>query len=193
LQKLSAVPIRLGLTALVAVVAIGAGVLPRLSVLPQSAEGPAAATPDPALWSFERPVVNRESLEVAEARGRVHQDPELRRLRQAVLGASSRLEFSPCDRQLRPPLRQAIGTLLVALRDAAGQTRETAIIDGSEVDATAFLNTRVAAVISEAREVGLVYREDVPAEVGVLFPPRPILAESGRFGGRFACVDGGRG
>ena|SRR5215469_5262469 len=184
---------RFVLSGLVAVVVIGAVVLPRLSTLPHSAQAPTTPSPDPELWSFERAVMNRESLDVAKARGQVREDPTLRQLRQAVLSASARLEFSPCDNHLRPPLRQAIGALLVALRDAAGQKRETATIDGNDVDATAFLNTQAAAVIYEAREVGLVYREDVPGEVGILFPPRPPYPDSGRYGGRFACVDGGRG
>ena len=185
--------IRLWLSGLVAVVVIGAVVLPRLATMPHSSEAPSTPSPDPELWSFERAVMNRESLEVAKARGQVHEDSQLRTLRQAVLAASSRLEFSPCDNQLRPPLRQAIGALLVALRDAAGQKRETATLNGAEVDATPFLNTEAAAIIYEAREVGLVYREDLPPEVGVLFPPRPPYPDSGRYGGRFACVDGGRG
>jgi hypothetical protein len=172
---------------------IGAAVLPRLSVLPHSSEAPPAPSPDPALWSFERSVERRESLEVAKARGQVHEDPQLRQLREAVLVASSRLEFSPCDDRLRPPLRQAIGALLVGLRDAAGQKRETATLDGVALDATPFLNTEAAAIISEARQVGLVHREDLPAEVGILFPPRPPYPDGGRYGGRFACVDGGRG
>jgi hypothetical protein len=190
---LSTAAIRLWLSALVAVVVIGAAVLPRLAVLPHSADAPTTPSPDPELWSFERAVMNRESLDVARARGQVREDPVLRRLRDAVLAASSRLEFSPCDNQLRPPLRQSVGALLIALRDAAGQKRETATIDGTEVDATPFLNTAAAAVISEARQVGLVYREDLPSEVGILFPPRPSYPDSGRYGGRFACVDGGRG
>lgn len=122
----------------------------------------------------------------------MHEDPERRRLRQAVLDASARLEFSPCDGQLRPPLRRAIGALLWELRDTAGQKVETATIDDEEFDATAFLNSAAAAVIREARHVGLVYREDLPAEVGILFPSRPRYPDSGRYGGRFACVDGGR-
>jgi hypothetical protein len=190
---LSTAAIRLWLSALVAVVVIGAAVLPRLAELPHSADAPATPSPEPELWSFERAVVNRESLDVARARGQVHEDPALRKLRAAVLAASSRLEFSPCDNQLRPPLRQAIGALLVALREAAGEKRETATIDGADFDATPFLNAAAAAVIAEARQVGLVYREDLPAEVGVLFPPRPGDPDSGRYGGRFACVDGGRG
>jgi hypothetical protein len=185
--------IRLWLSGLVAVVVIGAAVLPRLATLPHSSEAPSIPSPDPELWSFERAVMNRESLDVARARGQVHEDPALRKLRDAVVAASSRLEFSPCDNHLRPPLRQAIGALLVELRDTAGQKRETATIDGVEVDATPFLNTASAAVISEARQVGLVYRDDLPPEVGILFPPRPPYPDSGRYGGRFACVDGGRG
>jgi hypothetical protein len=190
---LSTAAIRLWLSALVAVVVIGAAVLPRLAELPHSADAPSTPSPEPELWSFERAVVNRESLDVARARGQVHEDPALRKLRAAVLAASSRLEFSPCDSQLRPPLRQAIGALLVALRETAGWKRETATIDGADFDATPFLNAAAAAVIAEARQVGLVYREDLPAEVGVLFPPRPGDPDSGRYGGRFACVDGGRG
>jgi len=65
-------------------------------------------------------------------------------------------------------------------------------IDGEAFDATAFLNTAAAAVIREARHGGLVYREDLPPAVGILFPSRPPYPDSGRYGGRFACVDGGR-
>ncbi|HKF74476.1 MAG TPA: hypothetical protein VKB68_22215 [Stellaceae bacterium] len=149
-------------------------------------------SPDPRLWSFDRPVENRESLEVAWQRGRVHQDGALRLLRQDVLVASGRLAFSPCDSHLRPPLRRAIGALLVRLREAAGARLETATVDAEELDATPFLNAEVAAIIREARDGGLVYREDLPSEVGFLFPARPPGPESGRYGGRFACPDHGR-
>jgi hypothetical protein len=177
---------------LVAGVLIGSVVLPRLAREPQSPSPPGQPSPDPESWTFDRGVEHRESFEVARARGQVREDPERRRLRQAVLTASARLEFSPCDRQLRPPLRQAIGALLLELRDTAMQKVEIATIDGDEFDATAFLNTDAAAVMWEARHVGLVYREDLPPEIGIVFPPRPPYPDSGRYGGRFACVDGGR-
>ena len=184
---------RLLISLLVAGVAIGGVVLPRLAREPHASAPPAAQpSPDPELWSFDRRVEHRESLEIAWARGQVHQDPVRRKLRQAVLDASSRLEYSPCVKQLRPPLRRAIGALLLELRRAAEQKVEIATIDGEEFDATAFLNTAAAAVIREARHVGLVYREDLPPEVGILFPSRPPYPDSGRYGGRFACVDGGR-
>jgi hypothetical protein len=168
-------------------------VLPRLAREPHASAPPAAQpSPDPKLWSFDRWVEQRESLEIAWARGQVHQDPVRRKLRQAVLDASSRLEYSPCASQLRPPLRRAIGALLLELRRTAEQKVESATLDGEELDATAFLNTATAAVIREASNVGLVYREDLPPEVGILFPSRPPYPDSGRYGGRFACVDGGR-
>jgi len=175
-----------------------AGVLIVCVVLPRVAREPLLPTPpeqpssDPQLWTFDRRVEHPESFEIAWERGRVHEDPIRRRLRQAVLAASSRLEFSPCDSQLRPPLRRAIGALLLELRDTTEQKLEIATIDGEEFDATAFLNTAAAAVIREARHVGLVHREDLPPEVGILFPSRPPDPDSGRYGGRFACVDGGR-
>jgi hypothetical protein len=183
---------RLGISLLVAAALILWVVLPRLAREPHSAGPPEQPSPDRELWTFDPGVEHRESFEVAKARGRVHEDAVRRRLRQAVLDASARLEFSPCDGQLRPPLRQAIGALLLELRQTAGQKIETAEINGDELDATAFLNTDAAAVISEARQVGLVYREDLPPEVGILFPSRPPYPDSGRYGGRFACVDGGR-
>jgi hypothetical protein len=164
----------------------------RLAREPHAPAPPQQPSPDPQLWTFDRRVELPESFEIAWARGKVHEDPERRRLRQAVLDASSRLEFSPCDGQLRPPLRRAIGALLLELRNRAGQKIEIATIDGEELDATAFLNTAAAAVIREARHVGLVYREDLPPEVGILFASRPPYPDSGRYGGRFACVDGGR-
>jgi hypothetical protein len=173
-------------------VLIGLAVLPRLAREPQSPAPPGQPSPDPQSWTFDRRVEHRESLEIARARGQVHQDPVRRRLRQAVLDAASRLEFSPCVRQLRPPLRRAIGALLLELRDTAEQKVEIATIDGEELDATAFLNTAAAAVIREARHVGLVYREDLPPEVAMLFPSRPPYPDTGRYGGRFACVDAGR-
>jgi hypothetical protein len=162
-------------------------VLPRLALLPHAPDPPAPPLPDPELWTFARGVEHRTNFEIARAHGQVHEDPVRRRLREVVLSAASRLEFSPCDQQLRPPLRQAIGALLVALRDTAEQKVETATINGEEVDATAFLNTAAAAVIQEARHVGLVYREDLPPAVGILFPSRPPYPDSGRYGGRFTC------
>jgi len=177
---------------LVAGVLIVCVVLPRVVREPLLPAPPEQPSPDPQLWTFDRRVEHPESFEIAWARGRVHEDPVRRRLRQGVLDASSRLEFSPCDSQLRPPLRRAIGALLLELRDTAGQKLEIATIDGEDLDATAFLNTAAAAVIREARHVGLVYREDLPPEVGVLFPSRPPDPDSGRYGGHFACVDGGR-
>ncbi len=183
---------RVWISLLVAGVLIVWVVLPRLAREPHATGPPEQPSPDPQLWTFDRRVEQPESFEIARARGQVHEDPMRRRLRQAVLDASSRLEFSPCDRQLRPPLRQAIGALLLELRATAAQKVEIAAIDGEEFDATAFLNTAAAAVIREAGHVGLVYREDLPPEVGILFPSRPPYPDSGRYGGRFACVDGGR-
>jgi hypothetical protein len=182
-----------GLTSLlVASVLILCVIVPRLAREPLPPTPPKPPPADPQLWTFDRRVEQPESFEIAWARGRVQEDPVRRRLRQAVLDASSRLEFSPCDSQLRPPLRRAIGALLLELRDTAGQKLEIARMDGEEFDATPFLNTAAAAVIREARHVGLVYREDLPPEVGILFPARPSYPDSGRYGGRFACVDGGR-
>jgi hypothetical protein len=183
---------RLWISLLVAAVLIGWVVLPRLAREPHSVELPEPPSPDPVLWTFDRPVEHPESFDIARARGQVHEDPVRRRLRQAVLDASSRLEFSPCDKQLRPPLRQAIGALLLELRDTAQQKVEIATIDGEEFDATAYLNTAAAAVMREARQVGLVYREDLPPDVGILFPSRPPYPDGGRYGGRFTCHDGGR-
>jgi hypothetical protein len=168
------------------------GVVLRLGDAPPLPSPAAPPSPDPRLWSFDRPVEKWESLEVAWQRGRVHQDAALRLLRQDVLVASGRLAYSPCDSQLRPPLRRAIGALLVGLRNAAGQRLETATVDGEELDATPFLNADVAAIIREARDGGLVYREDLASEVGFLFPARPPGPDSGRYGGRFACPDHGR-
>jgi hypothetical protein len=177
---------------LVAGVLIVFVVLSRVAREPLSPSPREQPSPDPQLWTFDRRVEHPESFEIAWARGKVHEDSVRRRLRQAVLDAASRLEFSPCDSRLRPPLRRAIGALLLELRDTAGQKLEIATIDGEEFDAAAFLNTAAAAVIREARHVGLVYREDLPPEVGILFPSRPPDPDSGRYGGRFACVDGGR-
>jgi hypothetical protein len=168
-------------------------VVPRLAHRPHAPDPPAIPSPDPALWTFDRSVEHPATFAIARARGQVHEDPLRRRLREAVLTAASRLEFSPCDKQLRPPLRQAIGALLLELRATAEQKVETATINGADVDATAFLNTAVAEIIGEARHVGLVYREDLPPAVGILFPSRPPYADSGRYGGRFTCDDAGHG
>jgi hypothetical protein len=175
-----------------AAVVIFGVVLPRLGDVPLTPSPPAPPSPDPRLWSFDRPIEKWESLTVAWQRGRVHQDAALKSLRQDVLDASGRLAYSPCDSHLRPPLRRAIGALLVGLRNAAGERLETATVDGEELDATPFLNAEVAVIIREARNGGLVYREDLPPEVGFLFPARPPGPESGRYGGRFACADHGR-
>jgi hypothetical protein len=183
---------RVLISLIAAAVAIFGVVLPRLGDGPLLPSPPDPPSPDPRLWSFDRPVEQWESLTVAWQRGRVHQDGALRLLRQDVLDASGRLAFSPCDSHLRPPLRRAIGALLVGLRNATGERLETATIDGEELDATPFLNADVAAIIREARDGGLVYREDLPSEVGFLFPARPPGPESGRYGGRFACADHGR-
>jgi hypothetical protein len=183
---------RVWISFLMAVVVLGWVALALVARQPRPAAPPGTSSPDPESWSFDRPVMQRESFEIAQARGQVHQDPARRKLRQAVLDASARLEYSPCDKQLRPPLRSAIAALLMKLRATFDQKIETATIDAEVLDATAFLNTAAAAVMSEARHVGLVYREDLPPEVGILFPPRPPYPDSGRYGGRFTCVDGRR-
>src|SRR5260221_6406682 len=132
---------RVWISLLVAGVLIVWVVLPRFAREPHATGPPEQPSPDPQLWTFDRRVKQPESFEIARARGQVHEDPMRRRLRQAVLDASSRLEFSPCDRQLRPPLRQAIRALLPELPATAAQKVENAAIDGQEVEATAFLNT----------------------------------------------------
>ena len=91
-------------------------VLPRLAREPHSTGPPEQPSPDPELWTFDRGVEHRESFVVAKARGQVHEDPVRRRLRQAVLDASSRLEFSPCDGQLRPQGRRVRKSSIEAVR-----------------------------------------------------------------------------
>jgi hypothetical protein len=145
--------------------------------------------PDPELWGFERTVDNPAVFERARAAGRLHEDPTRRRLRQAVLDAGSRLEFSPCDEQLKPPLRAAIDELLAEQRKTAGQPIETVTIDGEIVDASAFLSKPAAGVIREAKDGGLLHKEDFSLDVGILFPPTPPKLDRKRRHGRFVCAD----
>jgi hypothetical protein len=156
--------------------------------------GPSLAphSPDPRLWTYQRYEQDQQSFEIARAQGQLHEDPERRKLREAVLTAAARLEYSPCDKQLIPPLRVAIGKHLLEMRNTVQQRLETASIAGQEVDATDFLNTETSQVIREAVNAGLVYREDLPAEVGILFPPRPPRPDHSWYAGRFACKIGDR-
>jgi hypothetical protein len=148
--------------------------------------------PDPRLWTFEQYEQDRQSFEAARARAQIHEDPERRKLRQAVLTAASRLEYAPCDTRLQPPLRHAIAAHLLLIRNTIKEPIETATMDGRAVDATAFLNTATSDVIREARTAGLVYSEDLPAEIGILFPSRPPQQDHSWYSGRFACTNGER-
>lgn len=165
-----------------AAVIIGVGVSAWI-IIPQLRSAP----PDPRLWTFERYEQDQQSFEIARARGQVHEDRSRRRLRDAVLTTASRLESMPCDHELRSRLREAIGQFLLAMRNTVGQQIETALIGDRTPDATDFLNTSTSRVILEARNAGLVYREDLPAEIGILFPSRPAQPDHRWYDGRFAC------
>jgi hypothetical protein len=70
---------------------------PRLSAVP----------PNGQLRGFTQRLEDNETLKKAAAAGKLHEDPQRRALRQAILRASSRVVSSPCDPRLRQTLRDA--------------------------------------------------------------------------------------
>ncbi|HEX7970044.1 MAG TPA: hypothetical protein VF502_17605 [Stellaceae bacterium] len=111
-------------------------------------------------WSYDHVVEDRDKLERARAAGRIREDPERQRLRQAVLNVGSRLEASPCDPSIKPVLVAATAALLTHMRETGDEPRESVTIDGKEVDAAPLLNDSAGDVIREAAMAGILQPED---------------------------------
>lgn len=139
-------------------------------------------------WNYEGLVENRAELERAMAAGRIHEDPERRRLRQAVLDAGARLQASPCSPAVKPVLVAAVTALLSNMYETDDQPVEMVTIGGKEIDATAFLNDEAGQVIRDAKNVELLHSEDFPPKIGNEFPVTPMHIEHRYDSGRFACT-----
>jgi len=143
-------------------------------------------------WSYDSGLVkDHEKFERAQAAGRIHEDPERHRLRQAVLNAGSRLRSSPCDPSIKPMLVAATSVLLLHMRQTGDEPRETVEIDGQTLDAAPFLNTDAAEVIREAKNGGVLHSEDFAPPIANQFPGTPPDKDSHWwYHGMFACKDG---
>lgn len=153
---------------------------------------PFSTKPSGSHWSYDSGLVeNHEKFERARAAGRIHEDPERHRLRQAVLNAGSRLHSSPCDPSIKPVLVAASAALLLHMRQTGDEPRETVAIEGETLDAAPFLNTDAAEVIREAKNGGILHSEDFTQEIANLFPATPPDKDSHWwYGGAFACRNG---
>ena len=139
-------------------------------------------------WYYEDIVENRAEFERAMAAGRLHEDPDRRRLRQMVLSAGRRLQSSPCDPTVKPVLVAAVTALLSHMYETDDQPLEMVTLDGKELDATTFLNYEAGQVIRDAKNGHLLHSEDFPPKIGNQFPPTPLQIEHRYDGGRFACT-----
>jgi hypothetical protein len=103
-----------------------------LSALTLCALTPPAAASEAEDW---------QAVKNAEGQGRVHQDPDRRALRQAVLNAASRVESSPCDTQQRQKLSEVFETYKHGMEAPADDKIETFTLkDGRVLDLTQHFN-----------------------------------------------------
>ena len=86
--------------------------------------------PDPELPSFKEAVAEHEeqSAVVAPASG---ENPERRKLRQAVLNAARQLEVSPCNESYRKRFVAAVKPFVQSIEEGP---REVAVVNGKEQD-----------------------------------------------------------
>jgi hypothetical protein len=97
--------------------------------------------PDPRLRTFSQAKEDSVALANAAAAGKLHEDPQRRALRQALIYASGRVESSPCDNQLRQGLKDAVAAYLSYLRQTHDDPVETFTLeDGTVIDATGYLS-----------------------------------------------------
>jgi hypothetical protein len=85
-----------------------------------------------------------QAVQNAENQGRLHQDPERRALRQAVLNAANLVEASPCDTRRRQSLNDAFDAYQQRLQATAEEKVETwTLQDGRVLDLTQHFNNPV--------------------------------------------------
>ena len=85
-----------------------------------------------------------QAVQNAENQGRIHQDPERRALRQAVLNAANRVEASPCDTQQRQKLNDAFDAYQHNMQATAEDKVEIwTLQDGRVLDLTQHFNNPV--------------------------------------------------
>jgi hypothetical protein len=91
------------------------------------------------------------ALDNAAASGKLHQNPERRALRQAILDAGSRVESSPCDPQRRRELLQAEVAYNRYVTTAEADESETyALNDGTVVKTARYFNDVIRDAIRRA-------------------------------------------
>lgn len=85
-----------------------------------------------------------QAVQNAENQGRLHQDPERRALRQAVLNAANLVEASPCDTRQRQKLNDAFDAYQRRMQATAEEKIETwTLQDGRVLDLTQHFNNPV--------------------------------------------------
>jgi hypothetical protein len=104
------------------------------------------------LRPFAQGVAERAAVQNAAAAGKLHQDPELRELRQAIFNAASRVESSPCDARQRQTLREAVATYTREMfsRALRPPTETVALPDGTVIRADSYFSQQVVAAASHA-------------------------------------------
>jgi hypothetical protein len=94
---------------LIAVLAVGSIIsflVPRAVLLVIHAAPPPQVA-DGGRETLDREARDREAVQNAVGAGKLHEDPQRRALRQAVLNAANRAEHSPCDTRQRQALSDA--------------------------------------------------------------------------------------
>ena len=108
--------------------------------------------PDPRLRTFSQAQEDRVTLADAAAAGTLHQDPQRRALREAVLDASSRVESSPCDNRLRQGLKDAYAAYFRYMVQTRDDPIETFTLkDGTVIDATGYFSGPVREAVRQAQ------------------------------------------
>lgn len=91
--------------------------------------------PPPQVADAGREARDREAVQNAVGAGKLHEDPERRALRRAVLTAANRAEASPCDTRLRRVLSDAFDVYRRHMAATADDRVETLTLrDGRVID-----------------------------------------------------------
>ena len=85
--------------------------------------------------ALDREARDREAVQNAVDAGKLHEDPQRRALRQAVLSAANRAEHSPCDTRARQALSDAFDAYHRHIEATADDRVETlTLADGRVID-----------------------------------------------------------
>jgi hypothetical protein len=108
--------------------------------------------PNPQLRTFNQTMDDRTTLQNAADAGKLHENPERRTLRQAVIRAAGRVESSPCDLKQRQVLRETFDTYVKQLAKTRDMALETYTLkDGTVIDASHHFQEAVDEALQNAQ------------------------------------------